>query len=140
MLQCVVRVHLEGVRTLLLPRFSQTQTQAVKLVTGVFIPLQALTAFEEPKTVHSVCLGLYISHSNLHYALPCLGPTDSVQSSTVQYCQGQCPKSEVWTAASQGPAAPLPLSSLCHGVSQSAGWVGFNRISMGRFFPGNRGA
>lgn len=46
-------------------------------------PLQALTAFEEPKTVHSVCLGLYIPHSNLHYALPCLGPTDLVQSSTV---------------------------------------------------------
>lgn len=52
--------------------------------------------------------------------------------------KGNCPKSEVWTAASQGPATPLPLSSLCHGVSQSAGWVGFNRISMARFFPGNR--
>lgn len=111
-----------------------------------FSPLLALTAFEAPKMVPAVCLGLYTPHPNLHYALPCLGPTagragrDSEQSSAVQHCQGQYPKSKVWTTASQGPAAPPPQSSLCHRVSQSAGWVGFNRISLGRFFPGSRGA
>lgn len=72
--------------------------QAVKLVTGAFSPLLALTAFEAPKMVPAVCLGLYTPHPNLHYALPCLGPTagrDSEQSSAVQHCHGQNPKSKV---------------------------------------------
>lgn len=85
-----------------------------------FSPLLALTAFEAPKMVPAVCLGLYTPHPNLHYeSLAWVLPLEELEEThnsqvlcSIAKGNIQSPKSGLQRPKDQQHPLPSPLSAM----------------------------